>query len=159
MGVWNPLQLNNPPRQAVKSDGSLPKPTEAGQTLASSSTYYYDLMGNDAPLSSVHALWDASIVITSMEIEDTNCPEVALASTTAGQWITEDPSDAYVAVEGAGVTATNATVAATGGAIGGAMWHLGNDGALKKRLKVVVGATGGVMRVQTHYKSRQASGR
>lgn len=158
MGVWNSLQLNNRPLQAVTAAGVEPKPTEAGQTLLLSTTYYYNLMGNDSPLSAVHIKWDASIVITSIVVEDSCIPEAALGSTTAGDWIDEDPTTAYVGSVGAGVTVTNATVAVAGGAAGGAMYHLGNDGALKKRLKVVVGGTGGVLRVQAHYKTRGPAG-
>ena len=121
-------------------------------TLVALTTYYYPLDGADSVVLSAHAHWDASIIITSMRIEDCNMAESevsAFAASTGGLWLTENPSTAYIAVAGAGVSATSATVAATGGAVGGAMFHVGNTGAKRHRLAVVVGATGGEMRVAT----------
>jgi hypothetical protein len=112
------------------------------------------LGGGDRSLSSVHFLADAAIVLTSIEIEDSNLPDAELTSTTAGEWIKEDPTGGYVAKVGAGVTVTNLTISKTAGAIGAAMVHLGNAAAKRERAKIVVGAAGGVLRIATHGKGR-----
>lgn len=134
----------------IKSDGTL-QTDEKGRgnyTLTSGTTYYYPLGGAGAPLIGAHVQWDASIVITSITVEDSNFgdDEAPITSSTAGDWIDEDPSTAFVGLVGAGATATNGVVAVTGGAAGGAMFHIANSGARRTRLKVVVGATGGVLR-------------
>ena len=74
--------------------------------------------------------------------------EVSDHNTVAGTWLAEDPTDAFVATDGAGTTATNGVVAVAGGTAGGAMWHV-DTAARRTRLKVVVGGTGGEVRVAT----------
>jgi hypothetical protein len=99
--------------------------------------------------------WDASAVITSVEFEDTNMKseDASTYDTTAGNWIKENPSSAYVAVVGAGATPTAMTVAVVGGAAGGMMLNVGNIGSRRSRLKVSMGATGGVLAFMGHGKS------
>lgn len=148
----------------IKSDGTTETEdaTEFGlgsYTLASGTTYYYPLGGADSPFISAHVQWDASIVITSITVEDCNFPEprglaqatgeVAWHDDAAGQWIDEDPSTAFVGSDGAGVTVTNGVVAVAGGAQGGCMIHVTDTAARRTRLKVVVGGTGGELRVAT----------
>lgn len=126
--------------------------TEFGRgsfTLLTGVTYFYPIGGQDTPTLSAHIQWDAAIVITSITIEDCNMPEseVHWYSDNAGEWIDEDPSTAFVGSDGAGVTVTNGVVAVAGGAAGGAMIHMDGNGARRTRLKVVVGGTGGEVRV------------
>lgn len=139
--------------QPYKSDGvqQTESATEFGRgtyTLASSSTYLFPIGGADSPVTSAHCQWDAAIVITSITVEDCNMhtTEVTDYSTTAGHWIDEDPTTAFVGVVGAGVSQTNGVVAATGGALGGCMFHIADNGARRLRLKVVVAGTGGEFR-------------
>lgn len=47
---------------------------------------------------------------------------------------------------------TSGVVAAAGTGVGGAMWHISDTGAKRTMLSVVVGATGGALRVSAHGK-------
>lgn len=150
----------------VKSDGTLQVEAagtfgRGAYTLASGMTYYFPIGGQDSPFLSAHCQWDASIVITSITVQDSNMPAPATAygataaseesdySSDAGAWIAESPTTAYVGVAGAGVVATNGVVAASGGAQGGCMMHITETGARRTRLAVVVGSTGGSFRCAT----------
>lgn len=123
------------------------------RTLTNGVTYFYPLGGQDTSVMSAHCQWDAAIIITSIAIETCNFPDgssgVEWYDDNAGEWIDEDPTTAFVGVDGAGVTVTNGVVAAAGGAQGGCMFHFADNGARRTRLKVVVGATGGEIRVAT----------
>lgn len=119
-------------------------------TLSSGSTYYYPLP--DWPqlaTLSAHVQWDASIILTSITIEDSNFALVDAPnhSSVAGDWIDEDPGTAFVGTVGAGASQSSGVVAVAGGAAGGCMFHVGGSGSARIRLKVVVAGTGGVVRV------------
>lgn len=146
----------------AKEPGSGGTGAGAGVTLANGITYMFPFGGAESPLESIHCKWDAAIIITSITIEDCNFPkradgaggvDVADDDTTAGSWIDEDPSTAFVGTVGAGTTVVNGVVGVPGGAAGGCMFHLGNFGARRGRIKVVVGATGGLLRVWGHGKA------
>jgi hypothetical protein len=79
-------------------------------------------------------------------------PDVTDFDATAGNWIQENPASATVSTSGTGWTPTAATVVAAGSTIGGALWHLGNNGSRRWRLKIVV-TTGGLCRVGVHGKA------
>lgn len=165
----------NPPHQdnlpAIKSDGTPVTPAVGqGCTLASGTTYVF-VLGDEksigvVPLAGATIKWDASIVITSINIETTDFarkigrPDLVGADdltdfdvTTKGGWMRQDPSaNVYITVTSTdgttgGATVTNSTVAVVGGTQGAANYQLGNLGARRCRLKVVVGGTGGVVRV------------
>lgn len=126
-------------------------------TLTAGATYYYILGGIAAPFQSVHLTGKtAALILTSAALQDCNHvdQDVTNYSGTAGEWLTEQPTTAYVAVAGTGVewSATNGVVAATGGHVGGALWHDAETGAARTRLAVVVGATGGDALVSYHAK-------
>lgn len=149
--------------QCIKSDGVVQafSGTELGgpgcYTLASGTTYYFPLNAfESADKLAVHLIHDASIVITSATIEDSNLPPPTaidgatvgvqtswFESSAAGRWIDEDPSTAFVGTKGAATSATNGVVAVTGGTAGGAMWHFVDAASRRARLAVVVGGTGG----------------
>lgn len=138
----------------IKSDGTtqVESAAEFGRgsfTLASGTTYFYPVGGQDAPILSVHVQWDAQIIITSLTIEDCNFPDsdVDWYDDAAGEWIDEDPSSAFVGTDSGGATVTNGVVAVAGGSQGGCMFHLADTGARRTRLKVVVAGTGGELRV------------
>lgn len=120
-------------------------------TLLANTTYLFPLGGQDAKVVSAHLQHDATIAITSATIEDSNFPDtdVDWYSTSAGEWIDEDPTTAFVGTVGATTTQTNGVVAVVAGNIGGAMWHFADKGSRRTRLKVVVGAAGGEVRVAT----------
>ncbi len=145
--------------QPIKSDGTLVDPapsadaTVSGRgvyTLTTGVTYYFPLGGQDAPVLSAHLQHDAAIALVAT-IEDSNIPEseASYYASTAGLWIDEDPSTAFVGVVGATTTAANGVVTVVAGNVGGAMWHISDTGARRSRLKVVVGGTGGEVRVAT----------
>lgn len=151
--------------QPIKaSDHSTPALGDTGYvTLTSGATYYYPL-GVDtattskadriasiikrAPLELAQVQWDGNVILT-ITIEDTVWPDVAPDSTTTGDWIQENPSTSYVAVVGTGVTVSSSTVSVPGGgsSAGGCTFHLGNFANSRLRLKLVVGGTGGSVRV------------
>jgi hypothetical protein len=102
-------------------------------------TYYIPIGGEGAMAEALHCRWDAS-AIGVITIEDTNGPDVLTYSGTAGDWIQENPSTAYVGILGG--TVANLTVTVPGGTAGGCMIHLGNTGALRTRAKVVITTQG-----------------
>lgn len=117
-------------------------------TLLANTTYYFALGGQDAAQLSAHLQHDAAIAITSATLEDCDFAEseAEWQSQVAGLWIPEDPTTAFVGTVGATTTATNGVVAVVAGNVGGAMWHL-ETAARRTRLAVVVGATGGQVRL------------
>lgn len=141
------------------SDGTLQKQDADADTLGgegtgrgwyflAAGTYYYVLGCGDGNLGSVHMQHDAAIAISSALVEtcDLGVSECAHHSNNAGEWFGENPSTAYVPVDGATTTATNATVAVVAGNKGGARWNLADLGASRARLAVIV-TTGGRLRV------------
>jgi hypothetical protein len=123
--------------------------------LSASTTYLFILGGTDAPFASIHLTgYTAGLVITSATIQDCDHhdTEVPNTSVVVGEWVNEDPTTAFVGVDGTGWSVTNGVVAASGGGVGGALWHIGETGAARTRLTVVVGGTGGNVRVSGHGK-------
>ncbi len=141
----------------VKSDGVLQaqSATEFGRgafTLALSTTYYFPVGGQDCPFLAIHAHWDAAIILTSMTVEDCGFPESEVSNydvSTAGLWLKKSTTTMFVEVIGTNVTNTSGVVAASGGAAGGAHWNIGNNGARRTRVAVVVAGTGGEMRLSS----------
>ena len=124
-------------------------------TLAAGTTYHFVIGGNDAPFVGVHLTgYDAAMILTSATIRDCIHGELDVPnhSVVAGEWPPEDPTTAFVSTEGAGWVDTNGVVAVAGGAVGGALWHVAETAAFRTRLTVVVGATGGRVRVSGHGK-------
>lgn len=123
-------------------------------TLTASKTYVALLGGAGAPVHSAQVEFDSGSVITSITIEDCNADvsEVTNIDTANGAWIAENPLDSYVGCEG-NASAVAAVVSKTAGAVGGCMFHLNGTGAARTRLTIVVGATGGVVRIAAHGKS------
>jgi hypothetical protein len=141
----------------IAGGGSPPiNPGPAGACLlASGQTYYYPLGDDASPLASVHIKWDANVIVT-FTIETCNFPigDVANASTTAGEWMQENPTTAYASGSGSGgLTVTNLSLAVAGGSAGGSTVHIGNLGTRRARLKAVVGGTGGVVQVAGYAKA------
>lgn len=132
-----------------------------GGVLTAATTYYVPIGGAASTVQSAHCKWDASIVITSItvqvsnfKLQNDNDPNDADEAGDVGDWIPYTPSSGvYVAVTGAGATATGAVVAVAGGAAGGCFYDIGNLGARRARLAVVVGGTGGRFRVASHGKA------
>ena len=134
------------------TDGTQPAVGAAGvATLASSSTYYYPVGGESSPLNSVWIKWDATLNAV-FTVEDTNArsEDVTHYDVTAGNWIQENPTTAYVGITGG--TVSNLTVTVASATAGGCLIHLGNSGARRTRIKAVV-TTGGVVAVGCHGKA------
>jgi hypothetical protein len=140
----------------IKSDGTAPAEVERGKyALEAGATYYYPISTESSETASAHLTsYTAALVITSATIQDCNHDDerVSITSSVGGEWISEAPSTGYVPVDGTGWSATSSVVASAGSAVGGAMWHIGYTGAGRTRLKVVVGGTGGTVRVSRYAK-------
>jgi hypothetical protein len=120
-------------------------------------TYYFLLDRKGSLVESAHLQWSAALAAT-ITVEASNYPEhiagqptqspidVSDYSAVAGEWVQLDPTTAYVPIVGAGNSVANLTITA-GGANAGAAWiDMGNLGARRMRVKVVV-TTQGVLRV------------
>ena len=144
------------------ADGTSPTEVQHGRyTLTANHTYVYILPSHDTPFTSIDlTCYSATMVITSATIQDTNhsgtatagtSPDVSDTSVVVGEWKNERPTNGYVAADGTGWSvgtgATACVVAASGAGVGGALWHIAETGAFRTRLIVVVGGTGGDLRV------------
>ncbi|HEY6037919.1 MAG TPA: hypothetical protein VIV58_26750, partial [Kofleriaceae bacterium] len=131
----------------------------------------YELAAADNPTVGVHVKWDAGIVITSAKIEESCLPkfqnnnsasgtvDISDTSLAKGDWIVWPLPAANVSVisddastGGATYTAATGVLAVAGGTAGGAVFHLPDQSTNRLRLVVVVGGTGGVLRVGEHRK-------
>ena len=141
---------------------TVPSEPGLGCKLPSTGNWYFDVSVPDGPTESVHLIWDAALAGT-INIQDTNAPQfkrpsdadsgtdVSLIDETAGNWITEDASTAYVPIVGSGNSVANMTITAGGSAAGGAMLNVGNLGTRRQRIRVIV-TTPGTIRVLAHGK-------
>lgn len=138
------------PIHLINTDGSDAKSGINGLTTILNTTTIFGILNNDtANVIAFHVSWDASITAT-ITFEDTCFPDVTNFSVTAGEWIKEDPTTAYIAFAPLGSgTAVNMTITIPGGTAGGAMVHFGNTGSRRTRVKIVTG-TGGAIRVGCH---------
>jgi hypothetical protein len=141
----------------LQTDGTFlsPEAPKGRYTLSAGTTYYYILGGADAPFLSAHVIgYTAGLVVTSITVQDCDAHELEVldSSGVVGEWIGEDPSTAFVGVDGTGWTVTNGVVAVAGTGVGGAMFHVAETGAARTRLTVVVGGTGGSVMVSAHGK-------
>lgn len=150
----------------VMTGGSL---TVLGCTLVAATTYYFPFGSQHAPVPAespyvaAQIRWDAAAILTitiettlfpaSFQALDPRSPPIQLSDfdATAGFWLQQNPTTAYVPATGG--TPTNMTVAVAGGAAGGCEFDLGNMGSRRGRVKIVVGGTGGVVRVAVHGKA------
>lgn len=129
-------------------------------TLTAGQTYYYILGGPDASIISgtftayASAAAANGLIITSATVQDCDHSELDVLnhSSTVGEWINEDPSTAFVGVDGTGWSVTNGVLAATGAGLGGGRFNIAETAAYRTRVAVVVGATGGPLRVSSHGK-------
>ena len=130
-------------------------------------TYYFAVGGMLAPTPSqtsivaVQLKWDANVVAT-ITVEETNFPQfigggisgppdVTDYDSATGNWVNDNPTTAYLPNTVTGVSVSNATVTVAGGTAGSAIWHIGNLGTRRVRMKIVL-TTGGVVRCTVHGK-------
>lgn len=122
-------------------------------TLAANKTYVCPLGGIGAPTQSVQITGDAAVILT-LTIEECNADvsEISDTYTAADGWTKDNGSAGVTSGAGTGWTPTARTVAVAGGNVGSAMFQLPDRGAARTRLTIVVGGTGGVVRVGAHGK-------
>lgn len=95
-------------------------------------THYFELTSSSqSSLASFYLRYGSALVATAT-YQTTNLEEVAADSSTTGDWYTE----------------TAVTIDAAASSAAGKTYHVGNDGALRKRLVVVV-TTGGALDIAT----------
>lgn len=104
-------------------------------------TSYYGVGGDSSIVQHVHLKWDAvfAAVITFETSDFTELDPTVAGS--AGDWIQENPTTAYVGSTPAGL-AVNLTITVPGGTAGGASVHVGNLGSYLMRVKVVCSVAG-----------------
>lgn len=131
------------------SDATLGSSNRGVYTLALSTTYFFPIGIQDAEHTHMQLQGDAAIVLTSATVEDSDLApsEASDYSDNAGEWLATPAALIESAAEGAGWTQTSDVLAVAGGAAGGASWNVVNYGARRMRLKVVVGGTGGEVRL------------
>lgn len=99
-------------------------------------TVYFAVLASadEARNIAVHLKWDATLQAT-ITLEESNFPDAAIDSTTAGDWI-----------------AVSGISAAPAAAAGGSVFNILDRGSRRFRIKVVATA-GGVLRARSHGKS------
>lgn len=111
--------------------------TAAGSTLVAATTYYAELPGlQDAPRTSMQWSWDATIALT-ITYETTNFHGASIFAAAGNIWYPET-----------GI----ATLTVVAGTAGTNLAHFADNIARRMRAKVVVGATGGVLRGRNNNK-------
>lgn len=123
-------------------------------TLVAGATYAFCVQSSEAPFVSIDLTgYDAALVITSATIQAVNhaVQDVPDSSVVVGEWKNSRPPNGYVPADGTGwsvgTVATACVVAAAGSGVGGALWEVAETGSFRTRLLVVVGGTGGRVRV------------
>lgn len=129
-------------------------------TLLAGQNYFYILGGADASIMSAHLTAYASaaapngLIITSATVQDCDHSDLDVSNFSAvvAEWVSEDPSTAFVGADGTGWSAINGVLSSTGAGLGGARFDIAESAAFRTRIAVVVGATGGPLRVSSHGK-------
>lgn len=134
-----PIKSDDTPAVASPSDG-------AGFYTLGVGTYYVDLSIFDATYLSAHMRWNAALAATiTFWCSDFSKVDASLTDTTAGNWIQEDPSTAYIPA-GTGYTIANMTITVAGTDAGGTRANLTGYAAGRIRARIVV-TVAGVIRV------------
>jgi hypothetical protein len=100
-------------------------------TAGGAVTYIELTSSSQTSLSSFHLRYDATLVAT-FAYQTSNFEDVAVNSTTTGDWVTE----------------SSVTIAAAASSAAGQMLHVGNDGSLRHRLAVTT-TTAGALDIAT----------
>ena len=148
-------------------------PSTYGVSLVNAVTYVFpfgaSVLNNTVP-NQTHVMtaqlrWDNAIAFTATIEEScfpatdpsdmaTGVADVTDHDTTLGNWIPIKPPDADVQVTGGGTyTAATGVIAVAAGQQGGCTINLSLWGARRGRIKIVVGATGGLARCAVHGKA------
>ncbi len=151
-------------RNAVKSDGTIVTADPVtGYCTLTAGTWYFAFGGlvNEAPTASAQLRWAAAVASAAgITFEDCNAPLYVggaiqgavhvsdFEATTSLNWIPEDPTGAECEVVGTGNSSTGFVITAGGTNAGAAMLHIGNSGARRGRIKLVL-SVGGDVRCNT----------
>lgn len=163
------IQTSNGAQILAKANGS--DPALFGVTLTNGVTYVFPFGADRAPvpslaqLVSVHMRWDNAIAFTAT-IEESNFPalwpsdqangivDVADHNTTIGNWIQIRPPTAYIEVVGGGsYNAGTGVITVVAAQQGGCTINLSAWGSRRGRVKIIVGATGGLVRFAVNGKA------
>lgn len=150
---------------AITSSGApVARDPASGLLTLVAGTYFVPVGSDQAPTPSMASLcstqlaWSSAFVAT-ITVETCNFPggserkgagkdNVTDWDTTAGNWLPQNPSTAYVPCVGGSVS--NMTV--TTNAQGGCEFDIGNLGARRERIKLIV-TTGGTVRINRRGKN------
>jgi len=126
-------------------------------TLTATDDFYFEIpFSADADVQSIHIMTGA-LIAGVFTIETCNFPVGTAADCvtgwdeTSGNWVQENPSDAYIPTVGTGWTVSAATLTKTAGA-GGAMITIDGLAAKRVRIKAAI-TTSGTVRVTAHGKA------
>lgn len=157
---------------AIKSDGTIALNDIANGCTLTSGTWYFAFGGEDAPLPgetpyvNVQIQWAAAVAGT-ITFETCNYPAKRDSRRSQGpadvpdndpntsrtNWVQQNPTTLYVPTPtGAGNSVTNLTITAGGTNAGGTAVDIGNTGARRWRLKLVL-TVGGLVRVNVNAKA------
>ncbi len=135
---------------APGGDAALGTANRGVYTLASGTNYFVEVPCSDAGLVHVLLQGDAALILTSVTIEETDLDgkDALVITDTTGTWLVTDDTRITAKAEGAGWTiGANDIAAVAGGAAGAASFNISDVGARRMRVKIVVGGTGGEVRV------------
>jgi len=159
---------------AIKADGTVVPVTNSSAAgvgcVLTSGTWYFPIGGVDTPLPvetpylGIQLQWVAAVAGT-ITFESCNYPRYLNGArsgpddvadndpnTTKTNWVQQNPTTLYVPTPtGAGNSATNLTITAGGTNAGGTHLDVGNAGAKRWRVKMVL-SVGGVVRVNANGK-------
>lgn len=133
-------------------------------TLTAGTTYYFVVPCAGSPYASATLTgFSSSLVLTSVTVQDTDHSEATFPNNANAAnstpvpgiigWCPEGNSSSLVGLTGTGWSATNGVVAVAGTGFGIARFNIEGTGALRTRLEVVVGATGGDLMVSCYEKA------
>ena len=144
-----PLADDGAPVAAAAGEAALGTSNRGVFTLAATETYFFPLGGQDASTLHAQLQGDAAIIITSATVEESDVgpSEASVYSDNAGEWLATSVDRITAVAEGTGWAATADVGSAAGGNAGAVAWNIVDHGARRTRIKVVVGATGGQVRM------------
>lgn len=122
-------------------EGDVPEADGDSYVLEANEHYFYLIPLGDQGRALAHLQWGATLSAT-VTLEDSGLDNKAAFSLDAGDWIEENPDNAYVALDGDNVAPDGSTLQIVAGAIGGAAYHIGPSAAPRTRLHVHATAEG-----------------
>jgi hypothetical protein len=147
-----PIPVGSYRRPILSDDTPAALASEPGIYTLAAGTYYVDVAIIDAVFLSVHMHWSAALASTiTVWTSDLSQVDAPLTNTTAGYWVQQNPSTAYVPT-GTGFTPTALTIVTAGTDAGGTQINLADLAASRVRLRIVV-TVGGTFRCAPYGKA------